>query len=132
MNRLPKFRRTKRGRPQKDKSQHALIAAAIDYRGPHDDILTFVFRGTSFETVSRVFSFLIGGGNGIAKKATVTEEHDIIRRNGKGYWRIAVEITEPNFDFCSLDSMRILIEAGLRRLHPCTVHWLSIDKFLNV
>lgn len=132
MNRLPKFRRTKRGRPQKDKSRHALIAAAIDYRGPHDDILTFVFRGTSFETVSRVFSFLIGGGNGIAKKATVTEEHDIIRRNGKGYWRIAVEITEPNFDFCSLDSMRILIEAGLRRLHPCTVHWLPLDKFLNV
>ena len=132
MNRLPKFRRTKRGRPQKDKSRHALIAAAIDYRGPHDDILTFVFRGTSFETVSRVFSFLIGGGNGIAKKATVTEEHDIIRRNGKGYWRIAVEITEPNFDFCSLDSMRILIEAGLHRHHPCTVHWLPLDKFLNV
>lgn len=131
MNKSLKFR-LKRGRPTKDNRPHALIAAAIDYRGPHDDVLTFMFRGTSFDLVSRVFSFLIGKGNGIAKKATVTEEHDIIRRNGKGYWRIAVELSEPNFDFCSLDSMRILIEAGLHRQHPCTVHWLSLDKFLNV
>lgn len=131
MNKSLKFR-LKMGRPMKDNRRHALIAAAIDYRGPHDDVLTFVFRGTSFDLVSRVFSFLIGKGNGIAKKATVTEEHDIIRRNGKGYWRIAVELSEPNFDFCSLDSMRILIEAGLHRQHPCTVHWLSLDKFLNV
>lgn len=120
--------RCKRGRS----GRHALIAATIDYRGTNDDILTFVFRGSSFDTVSRVFQFLIGGGNGIAKKATVSEEHDIIRRNGKGYWRIAVEISEPNFNFCSLDSMQVLIEATLRKQHPCTVHWLPLDKFLNV
>ena len=35
---------TRRGRPRKDRRPHYLIAATVDYRGPDDDQLTFVFR----------------------------------------------------------------------------------------
>ncbi len=121
-----------RDKRHKDERRHILIAATIDYRGENDDILTFVFRGASVDLMTKVFTYLIGKGHGIASAAKVTEEHDIIRRNGKGYWRVAVELREPNFDFCSLPDMQILIEAVIRRLHPATVHWLTLDKFLNV
>ena len=127
----PQFNR-KRGRPLKDRRKHLLIAASIDYRGVDDDQLFFVFRGAGQQMLTKVFSYLVGRGHGIAREVVITEEHDCIRRNGKGFWRIAVEIVEPNFHFCSLDDMKILIEATLRRLHPCTVHWLPIAKFLNV
>lgn len=122
----------KRGRPLKDNRKHIYVAATIDYRGVNDDQLFFVFRGASFHLISQTFCSLIGKGGGIAREAVVSEEHDVVRRNGKGYWRIAVEIREPNFLFASLDDQKILIEAMLKRLHPCTFHWLPIDKFLNV
>ncbi len=125
-------RKLRRGRPPKDRRWTLSIAAAIDYRGSFDDQLTFVFRGCPHELVTTVFRYLCGHGNGIARSARITEEHDPIRRNGKGYWRIAAQLTEPNFDFCTLDDMKILVEAFLRRSHPCTVQWFPYDKFLNI
>ena len=111
--------RRKPGRPLKDRRRHLLIAATTDFRGPDEDQLFFLFRGASHRLLSDVFRFL-------------TEEHDTIKRNGKGYWRMAVKLCEPNYHFCSLDDMRILIDAAFHRHHPCSVHWLTIDKFLNV
>lgn len=127
-----RFEKRKRGRPLKDRRKHLQIAATIDYRGTDDDVLTFVFRGVGQQLITKVFQYLVGHSHGIAREAVVTEEHDIIRRNGKGYWRIAAEIHDPNYHFASLDDMQLLIEATLRRLHPCTVHWMPIEKFLNV
>ncbi len=124
--------RKQRGRPLKDRRKHLFIAATVDYRGANDDQLFFVFRGASQRLIAEAFKFLIGKGNGIAREAVITEEHDIIHRNAKGFWRIAVEIREPNFIFCALEDQKLLIEATLKRLHPCTLHWLTIEKFLNV
>ncbi len=124
--------RRKRGRPLKDRRKHFLIAASVDYRGQKDDQLCFLFRGVSSQLVSRAFQFLVGHGSGIARKAVVKEEVDIVHRNGKGYGRVAVEMESPNYRFASLDDMKILIEAALKKLNPCTLHWLSIDKFLNI
>lgn len=127
-----KPKQPRRGRPPKDRRLNLNIAVAIDYRGLHDDELFFVFRGAHEQLIVSAFQFLVGRGAGIASEAMVSTEHDCIRRNGKGYWRIAVQIVRPNFDFCSLDDMKLLIEATLHRLHPCTVTWFSIDKFLNI
>ncbi len=129
---MPKFPTVKRGRPVTDKRKHISIAATIDYRGADDSQLFFLFRNSPQSLVEEVFRFLIGKGNGIAKKAVVSEEHDVVRRNGKGYWRIAVELFNPNTYFCSIADMKILIESVFRRLYPCTFCWMSIDKFLNV
>lgn len=127
-----KPKQPRRGRPPKDRRQQLNIAVAIDYRGLHDDELFFVFRGATEQLIISAFQFLVGCGAGIASEAKVSTEHDCIRRNGKGYWRIAVQIVKPNFDFCSLDDMKLLIEATLHRLNPCTVTWFTIDKFLNI
>lgn len=108
------------------------IAASIDYRGENDDRLFFLFREPPSSLLKEAFDFLVCDGRGIAKKAVVTEEHDVVRRNGKGYWRKAVEMVEPNFFFCGLEDVKVLIESALRRLHPCSLQWMDIDKFLNV
>lgn len=122
----------KRGRPKKDRRRYIQIAAAVDYRGTDDSQLFFLFRDPPRSLLRQVFKGLIADGKGIASRAVVSEEHDIVRRSGKGYWRKAVEMVNPNFEFCSLDSMKMLIESCLRRIHPCNVRWMPIDKFLNV
>lgn len=124
--------RRRRGRPRVQKSLHSFIAATVDYRGEHDEQV-FIFRGCTHVECVKVFDWLVGGGRGIARSAIVTEEHDIVRRNGFGYWRIVVSLREPNYTFATLDSQKILIEAAFKRhLSPCRFQWFSIDKFLNV
>lgn len=124
--------RRRRGRPRVQKSLHSFIAATVDYRGEHDEQV-YIFRGCTHVECVKVFDWLVGGGRGIARSAIVTEEHDIVRRNGFGYWRIAVSLREPNYTFATLDSQKILIEAAFKRhLSPCRFQWFSIDKFLNV
>ena len=122
----------KRGRPRKDRRLHRLVAAAVDYRGINDDQLTFLFRNVDRDVLIQTFQFLVGRGHGIAAKAVVTEEHDIIRRNGKGYWRYAVEIREPNFSFASLEDMQLLISARISKAQPASVRWFNIQQFLNI
>ena len=124
--------RRRRGRPRVQKSLHSFIAATVDYRGEHDEQV-YIFRGCTHVECVKVFDWLVGGGRGIARSAIVTEEHDIVRRNGFGYWRIAVSLREPNYTFATLDSQKILIEAAFKHhLSPCRFQWFSIDKFLNV
>lgn len=129
---MAKVARRKRGRPLKDRRNHLLIAATTDYRGDHDDELCFVFRGAGHQLISDTFHYLVGHSHGIAQRAVVFDETDVIRRNGKGFFRTAVQLVEPDFGFCSVSDMKILIEATLKRLHPCDVHWLDINEFLNV
>jgi len=122
----------RRGRPRKDRRPHYLIAATVDYRGPDDDQLTFVFRGLTMSMLRKAFTYLVGQQNGIARQVIIIEEHDIIRRNGKGFWRLAVSVHDPNYQFASLDDMKLLISGVLTRLYSCTVRWFPIDKFLNI
>lgn len=124
--------RRKRGRPPLVRTLHSFVAASVDIRG-EDEEPTFLFRGCTQKSVVAVFDWLVGNGNGIARSATVTEEHDPIRRNGYGYWRYAVALHSPNYTFASLDAQKILIEAAFKRhISPCRFRWLPIDKFLNV
>lgn len=124
--------RRRRGRPRVQRYLHSFIAAAIDYRGEHDE-LVYLFRGCTHAACVKVFDWLVGGGRGIARSAIVTEEHDVVRRNGFGYWRIAVSLCEPNYTFATFESQKILIEAAFKRhLSPCRFQWLTLDKFLNV
>ena len=124
--------RRRRGRPRVQRYLHSFIAAAIDYRGEHEE-LVYLFRGCTHAVCVKVFDWLVGGGRGISRSAIVTEEHDVVRRNGFGYWRIAVRLCEPNYTFATPDAQKILIEAAFKRhLSPCRFQWLTLDKFLNV
>ncbi len=124
--------RKRRGRPAKDRRPFLKVAAAVDWRDDDGEALFFLFRGPSVGLVRSVFRVLVGGGRGIARRAVVSQEHDAVRRIGKGYWRVAVKVVEPNFHFSSLDDMKILIEALMRRANPCSLKWMNINDFLNV
>lgn len=120
------------GRPLKDRRKHLTVAATTDYRGTNDDQLCFLFRGAPRKVISDTFHFLVGNGKGIAAKASISEESDILRRNGKSYWRTIVQMSEPNFHFASLEEQKLLIASAMNRHHPCTLQWLPLDKFLNI
>lgn len=109
------------------------VVFSIDYRGNDDDVLTFVFMGAHWDTITRVFTFLCCP-NGVAKGFTQYEEHACIMRNGKGYRRICIELQEPNHLFASVDDIIILVEA---RLHaeqfPCRVRFYpDYETFINI
>ncbi|MBF1601155.1 MAG: hypothetical protein HXO29_02785, partial [Prevotella sp.] len=81
------------------------VAYTIDYRGQHDDKLTFLFRGACWAQLVHTFAFLVGKGRGIAQDAFIYRCTDAVARNGKGSWYYAVELDEPNFHFSSLEDM---------------------------
>jgi len=109
------------------------IAYCIDWRGRDNNRLTFVFRGATSSLLAEVFGYLAPlNGKGIAKDYDMYPEHDCCHRNGKGYRRIAVELVEPDFFFCGIDDMCLLLEARLHAETECSVTRLTLEKFLNV
>ncbi len=107
------------------------IAASVDFRGVADSDLHFMFRNVDVATVKTLFEFLIGNGRGIAKCAVVSEEHDIVRRNGYSYWRVVAKVIYPNYSFVEIDDMKILIQSYLQGISGGEVKWMNIDDFLN-
>lgn len=118
------------GRRKKDRSLKMNIAATVDYRGVDDKKLSFLFRGCGQDRVKEAFSYLVGNKYGVCQSARIYEEQPLPLRPLLQY-DVVAEINEPNWDFCSLDDMKILIEGTLRRLHPCTVDWMKVNDFLN-
>lgn len=114
-----------------DREYQYHIIYAIDYRGNNDDVLTFVFEGAIWDAITSVFRFLCCP-NGIAQGFTQYEEHAPKWRQKKGYRRIAVEINHPNFDFASLDDMRILVESRLQAEMNCKItYYKDYEEFIN-
>lgn len=124
---MPRKKKEPEVRPQ------SYVVYSIDYRGDDDNILTFVFMGAYWDAITKVFRFLCGP-NGIAKGFAQYEEHACIMRNGKGYRRICVEIDTPNYNFASLEDMRLLIEARVHNeQYPCKIKYYSdYEKFINI
>jgi hypothetical protein len=122
-----------RKRQQPESQPESYVVFSIDYRGNDDDVLTFVFMGAHWDTITRVFKFLCCP-NGIARGFSQYEEHACIMRNGKGYRRICVELPEPNYHFASLSDMCLLVEARLHaEQYPCRVKlYRDYEKFINI
>ena len=114
------------------------VAYTIDYRGGNDNLLSFVFRGTTTETLRNVFSFLCPKNKegvvekGIAKGFVLQAEHDILSRNGKGYRRLSVILDTPDLNFASIDDMCLLIEARLKAEVKAEITRMDLDTFLNI
>ena len=110
------------------------VAYTYDYRGDGDDVLTFHFRGTTYEVMAAVFRFLCPiNGRGVAASYKIRAEHDVEARNGKGYRRIAVSLYKPNLYFASIDTICLLIEARMKaETHTLSVKRMRLDDFLNV
>lgn len=133
------IKREGRGRPRKDNRRVMKILMTVDYRGENDDELCFMFRGATMELLKRVFDYLIGGGNGIAKGYKIDyyfeqgirhRQHDHILTPES---RLIVTPQEPNFYFASVDDMVLLIDARLHAEWP-VVFWYEkdVNKWLNM
>lgn len=115
---------------RKEKPLRLNIAYAIDYRGPDDDQLTFVFIGVDSITVGKVFQWLIAGGY-VAKGFMLTDEHACVYRNGKHYWRVSAQMDQPNMEFVSVDDMCLLIESRFKAMQHYITRISNYNKFLN-
>lgn len=120
-------------KPKLPELPESYVVFSIDYRGDNDDLITFVFMGAFWDTIARVFKFLCRP-NGIASGFSQYEEHACVMRNGKGYRRICVQLSAPNFHFASISDMCILIEARLHaEQYPCRVKFYKdYEKFINL
>lgn len=111
------------------------VAATVEWRADeyneHNDLF-FLFRGLPQQNIEDAFKYLVGHGDGISFRAEVSEEKDAVRRIGYCSSRIAVKLVQPNLYFASIADMKILIEAVFKRLQPCSVKWMTVNRFLNV
>lgn len=112
------------------------ILFAVDYRDGDLDTQgdpTLVFRGATLAMLSKVFAFLVPeGGQGLARQWSMTYEHDCAYRNGHGYRRIAVRLTDYNYAFCDVASLVLLVDSVIHRLSPqAKVVYTDLDNFLN-
>lgn len=115
---------------RKEKPLRLNIAYAIDYRGPDDDQLTFVFIGVDGTTVRKVFDWLIAGGF-VAQGFLLNNEHACVYRNGKHYWRVSVQMIKPNMEFTSVNDMCLLIESRFKSMQHDITKLSSYKIFLN-
>lgn len=107
------------------------VQYAIDYRGPEEDQLTFVFVGIDSDTIREVFQWLIAGGN-IANGFLLKDEHAPFYRHGKYFWRVSAQLDCPNYAFASVDDMCLLIESRLHTLGRAAKRLPNYNKLLNV
>lgn len=110
------------------------VAAAVDWRINHKDKsqLWFVFRGLPYTLTIKVFRSVVGKRHSIARRALIKAEHDIKRRNRHGYYRMAVMMVAPDWQFSTIETMKVVISGIITRLHPSRVKWVAIKDFLNM
>ena len=108
------------------------IAYSLDWRGSDDELPVFVFVGATYELLRSVFLWIIGGGH-VAKGFKIEREHACIMRNGKHYWRWAVELKEWNQTFCSRQDLCTLIESRIMAddKRNRVTFFENYNKFLN-
>lgn len=110
------------------------MAACVDWRYDrrNREQLWFVFRGAPLSLIVKVFRSIVGNKHSFARGAYVRQEHDVIRRNRHGYYRLAVMIIAPDWQFARLETMKAVIAGMIARTHPSGVKWLNLHDFLNV
>ena len=103
------------------------MAACVDWRYDRRNRkqLWFVFRGAPLSLIVKVFRSIVGNKHSFARGAYV-------RHNRHGYYRLAVKIIAPDWQFARLETMKAVIAGMIARTHPSGVKWLNLHDFLNV
>lgn len=107
------------------------MAYTIDYRGPEDDVLTFVFISPIEEPLFEVFGLLCRGGY-VMRGCAVEHEHAWRWRNGKAYWRLVFTPIDYHPEMLSVDATREFIEQHIRMKGHTIDFYRDINRFLNL
>lgn len=118
-------------RSRENNKESVDVTYCYDYRGKHDDELTFMFKGATSSMLECVFKFLCGGGRGIADGFKILYDHDPIRRAGCVYHRLCVTLINRHERFATLDSIMLLIQARLKALTSGKILPTTINQFMN-
>lgn len=107
------------------------IAYTDVLRGNNYDEKVLLFQA-SFELIKDACQFIFNIMNGNIRDMLVSNEHSCRRRNGKCYWRVAVQIIGLNEQFISFSEFTMLLIARIRKICNCKVRRYRIETFLNL
>ena len=119
------------GRPPSRPRLHR-IAYTETVRGINDEQPTILFLGAPRELLQDVGTALCRMMADNIRDITVTMEHAIVFRNGKGYWRQAVGIIGLNEEFISYAEFVKFFVHKMTTMAHCKVRHYKLDVFLNL
>lgn len=108
------------------------MAYSIDMRGDDEDIPVLVFIGDpDGHALHEAFAWLVKGGR-VAKGFTMEPEHPPVWRNGHAYLRWAITLSQPDYSFCSIETIRLLVESRLQAAGHSATFFSDYVKFINL
>lgn len=120
----------KLGRPTPHSYLHR-IAYTEALRGDNYNEPYLLFHAP-FALVKDACQFIFNVMNGKIGNMIISNEHSCRRRNGKIYWRVAVQIIGLDEQFISLKKFTLLLISWMKRIANCTVRHYRTETFLNL
>lgn len=107
------------------------VAYTEALRGDNYDEPYLLFHAP-FALVKDACQFIFTAMNGKIGNMIISNEHSCRRRNGKIYWRVAVQIIGLDELFISLKELTLLLISRMKRIANCTVRHYRTEAFLNL
>ena len=107
------------------------IAYTDVLRGNHFDERVLLFQAP-FALIQDACQFIFNIMNGNIQDMLINNEHSCRWRNGKCYWRVAVEIIGLNESFISFKEFVLMLTNCMRNLANCTIRHFRTETFLNL
>ena len=107
------------------------VAYTEVFRGDNYDEPYLLFHAP-FALVKDACQFVFTAMNGKIGNMIISNEHSCRRRNGKIYWRVAVQIIGLDEFFISLKELTLLLISRMKRIANCTVRHYRTETFLNL
>lgn len=121
------IRQSKKGRSNKHAYSHR-IAYTETVR---DDTHVLLFHAP-FALVRDVCQKLFTMMQGNIGNIIIKNEHSCRVKNGKCYWRVAVEIIGLNESFISFNKFVLMLISCMKNLANCTIRHFRTETFLNL
>ena len=123
-------RRTRRTKPTPHPYLHR-IAYTETVRGLHDEIPTLLFHAP-FALLKDACEYLYKMMADRMSNIRVIQEHSCRRKNGKCYWRVAVQIIGLDEQFMSLGEFTKMLVHRMTSICNCKVRHYRLETFLNL
>nr|DAE25186.1 MAG TPA: hypothetical protein [Siphoviridae sp. ctXX925] len=107
------------------------IAYTEALRGDNYDERVLLFHAP-FALIKDACSFIFRIMNGNIQDLIISNEHSCRRRNGKCYWRVAVQIIGINEQFISFREFTTLLIAHINKICNCKVRYYKLNTFINL
>jgi hypothetical protein len=107
------------------------IAYTEALRGDNYDERVLLFHAP-FALIKDACSFIFRIMNGNIQDLIISNEHSCRRRNGKCYWRVAVQIIGINEQFISFREFTTLLIAHINKICNCKVRYYKLQTFINL